>query len=163
MTALQPASSMDNNGGHARGLKPCPALAAAISELSIAIAFALSTLILLLREGSEWEWMGHVEPFLRYASMWALQRLLLVFRAQPTVTLHFGGAIHQQQRRVLSAHDARASAFGCFVPWRYLPLWTGSLSGLPLQPAFCKFLAAFRGFASSSNIRVFRRCRRREA
>ena len=66
------------HGGHARGLKPCPALAAAISELSIAIAFALSTLILLLREGSEWEWMGHVEPFLRYASMWALQRLLLV-------------------------------------------------------------------------------------
>jgi hypothetical protein len=56
---------MDNNGGHARGLKPCPALAAAISELSIAIAFALSTLILLLCEGSEWEWMGHVEPFLR--------------------------------------------------------------------------------------------------
>jgi hypothetical protein len=46
MTALQPASSMDNNGGHARGLKPCPALAAAISELSIAIAFALSTIIL---------------------------------------------------------------------------------------------------------------------
>jgi len=117
MTAPQPASSMDNNGGHARGLKPCPALAAAISELSIAIAFALSTLILLLCEGSEWEWMGHVEPFLRYASMWALQRLLLVFRAQPTVTLHFGGAIHQQQRRVLSAHDARASTFGCFVPW----------------------------------------------
>ena len=66
------------HGGHARGLKPCPALAAAISELSIAIAFALSTLILLLCEGSEWEWMGHVEPFLRYASMWALQRLLLV-------------------------------------------------------------------------------------
>jgi hypothetical protein len=53
--------------------------------------------------------------------------------------------------------------FGCFVPWRYLPLWTGSLLGLPLQPVFCKFLAAFRGFASSSNIRVFRRCRRREA
>ena len=78
MTALQPASSMDIDGGHARGLKPCPALAAAISELSIAIAFALSTLILLLCEGSEWEWMGHVEPFLRYASMWALQRLLLV-------------------------------------------------------------------------------------
>ena len=147
------------HGGHARGLKPCPALAAAISELSIAIAFALSTLILLLREGSEWEWMGHVEPFLRYASMWALQRLLLVFRAQPTVTLHFGGAIHQQQRWVLSAHDARASAFGCFVPW---PL-PAVLLGLPLQPVFCKFLAAFRGFASSSNIRVFRRCRRREA
>ena len=81
MTAPQPASSMDNNGGHARGLKPCPALAAAISELSIAIAFALSTLILLLCEGSEWEWMGHVEPFLRYASMWALQRLLLVLRS----------------------------------------------------------------------------------
>ena len=40
-----------------------------------------------------------------------------MFRAQPTVTLHFGGAIHQQQRRVLSAHDARASAFGCFIPW----------------------------------------------
>jgi len=34
------------HGGHARGLKPCPALAAAISELSIAIAFALSTIIL---------------------------------------------------------------------------------------------------------------------
>jgi hypothetical protein len=68
------------HGGHARGLKPCPALAAAISELSIAIAFALSTLILLLCEGSEWEWMGHVEPFLRYPSMWALQRLLLVYQ-----------------------------------------------------------------------------------
>ena len=46
------------------------------------------------------------------------------FRAQPTEQLHsgyrllhFGGAIHQQQRRVLSAHDARASTFGCFVPW----------------------------------------------
>ena len=39
------------------------------------IAFALSNLIFLLCGGSEWEWMGHVEPSLRYASMWALQRL----------------------------------------------------------------------------------------
>ena len=28
--------------------------------------------------------MGHVEPFLRYASMWALQRLLLVLRCGVT-------------------------------------------------------------------------------
>ena len=48
------------------GLKPCPALAVAISELSIAIAFASSTLVFLLCGGSEWEWMGHVEPLLRY-------------------------------------------------------------------------------------------------
>ena len=48
------------------GLKPYPALAVAISELSIAIAFASSTLVFLLCGGSEWEWMGHVEPLLRY-------------------------------------------------------------------------------------------------
>ena len=35
--------------------------------------------IILLCEGSEWEWMGHAELFLRYSFMrvvWALQRLL---------------------------------------------------------------------------------------
>ena len=48
------------------GLKPCPALAVAISELSIAIAFALPTLIFRLCRGSERAWMGHVEPLFAF-------------------------------------------------------------------------------------------------
>jgi len=71
------------------GLKPCPALAAAISELSIAIAFALSTLILLLREGSEWEWLGHVEPFCVY----------LALRVYVGVTETFAGFGYRHSRK----------------------------------------------------------------
>ena len=73
----------ENSGGHSasaraawitvegmHGLKPCPALAAAISELSIAIAFALSIIIFLIRGGSEWEWMGHVESLFAFTCHW---------------------------------------------------------------------------------------------
>ena len=75
------------------------------------------------------------------------------FRAQPTVRLHFGGAIHQQQRRVLSAHDARASAFGCLVPWPLPAVMDWQPLGVAVQPVFCKFLAAF--FAASPHPPIF--------
>ena len=58
------------------GLKPYPALAVAISELPTTIAFALSNLIFLLCGGSEWEWMGHVEPFCVTCDRRVTQRLL---------------------------------------------------------------------------------------
>ena len=52
------------------GLKPCPVLAAAISELPISPSPSLfPPSSLLLCGSSEWEWLGYVEPFCVYFAL----------------------------------------------------------------------------------------------